>query len=256
MSDRYAKYTVFEIDRPAERVLRLTFNRPETYNSLDAEGHAQLTAIWRDIDADPDLSAVIITGKGKAFSAGGDFSLVDKNIASADARAHGFREARQLVFNMLDCSKPIISAINGVAVGAGLVAALLADISIAGRSARIIDAIIWPLLCGMAKAKYLLMTCEPVDGAEAERIGLVSLVVDDDALQERAVAVAKRLTAGAPSAIRWTKHSLNNWYRSMGPTFDASLALEMLGFAGDEPKEGVASLREKRDPAFSPESPA
>ena len=269
MSDRYAKYTVFEIDRPAERVLRLTFNRPETYNSLDAEGHAQLTAIWRDIDADPDLSAVIITGKGKAFSAGGDFSLVDKNIASADARAHGFREARQLVFNMLDCSKPIISAINGVAVGAGLVAALLADISIAGRSARIIDghtrlgvaagdhaAICWPLLCGMAKAKYLLMTCEPVDGAEAERIGLVSLVVDDDALQERAVAVAKRLTAGAPSAIRWTKHSLNNWYRSMGPTFDASLALEMLGFAGDEPKEGVASLREKRDPAFSPESPA
>ena len=241
MSDRYAKYTVFEIDRPAERVLRLTFNRPETYNSLDAEGHAQLTAIWRDIDADPDLSAVIITGKGKAFSAGGDFSLVDKNIASADARAHGFREARQLVFNMLDCSKPIISAINGVAVGAGLV-----DHA----------AICWPLLCGMAKAKYLLMTCEPVDGAEAERIGLVSLVVDDDALQERAVAVAKRLTAGAPSAIRWTKHSLNNWYRSMGPTFDASLALEMLGFAGDEPKEGVASLREKRDPAFSPESPA
>jgi enoyl-CoA hydratase len=268
MTDRYAKYTVFEIDRPTDRVLRLAFNRPETYNSLDADGHAQLTAIWRDIDADPDLSAVIITGKGKAFSAGGDFSLVDRNIASAEARAHGFKEARQLVFNMLDCNKPIISAINGVAVGAGLVAALLADISIAGRSARIIDghtrlgvaagdhaAICWPLLCGMAKAKYLLMTCEPVDGAEAERIGLVSLVVDDAELQERAVAVAKRLTAGAPSAIRWTKHSLNNWYRAMGPTFDASLALEMLGFASEEPREGVASLREKRAPDFSPESP-
>lgn len=268
MSERYAKYDVFEIDRPADRVLRLAFNRPETFNSLDADGHAQLTAIWRDIDADPDLSAVIITGKGRAFSAGGDFSLVDKNIDDPMARFHGFKEARALVFNMLDCNKPIISAINGVAVGAGLVAALLADVSIAARTARIIDghtrlgvaagdhaAICWPLLCGMAKAKYLLMACEPVNGEEAERIGLVSLVVDDDELQDRAVAVAKRLTAGAPNAIRLTKHALNNWYRAMGPTFDASLALEMLGFAGDEPKEGVASLREKRDPKFSPDSP-
>lgn len=268
MDERYAKYSVFEIDRPAERVLRLAFNRPETYNSLDAEGHAQLTEIWRDIDADASLSAVIITGKGRAFSAGGDFSLVDKNLASAEARARGWKEARGLVFNMLDCNKPIISAINGVAVGAGLVAALLADISIAAKSARIIDGhtrlgvaagdhavICWPLLCGMAKAKYLLMTCEPVFGEEAERIGLVSLAVEDDELQDRAVAVAERLAAGAPNAIRWTKHALNNWYRAMGPSFDASLALEMLGFAGDEPQEGLASLREKREPAFSPKSP-
>ena len=268
MDERYAKYTVFEIDRPAERVLRLAFNRPETYNSLDMAGHAQLTAIWRDINADESLSAVIITGKGKAFSAGGDFSLVEANLGSADARVRAWKDARDLVYNILDCNKPIISAINGVAVGAGLVAALLADVSIAARTARIIDghtrlgvaagdhaAICWPLLCGMAKAKYLLMTCEPVDGAEAERIGLVSLVVEDDELQDRAVAVAKKLTAGPPSAIRWTKYALNNWYRAMGPTFDASLALEMLGFAGDEPREGLASLREKRDPVFSPESP-
>ena len=268
MDERYAKYTVFEIDRPAERVLRLAFNRPDSFNSLDAEGHAQLTAIWRDIDADEDLSAVIITGKGRAFSAGGDFSLVDENLASAEARARGWKEARALVFNMLDCNKPIISAINGVAVGAGLVAALLADISIAAKSARIIDGhtrlgvaagdhavICWPLLCGMAKAKYLLMTCEPVFGEEAERIGLVSLAVEDDELQDRAVAVAERISAGAPNAVRWTKHALNNWYRAMGPSFDASLALEMLGFAGDEPREGVTSLREKRDPKFSPESP-
>jgi enoyl-CoA hydratase len=267
MDERYAKYTVFEIDRPAERVLRLAFNRPQTFNSLDMEGHSQLTAIWRDIDADDSLSAVIITGKGRAFSAGGDFSLVEANLASAAARAHGWKDARSLVFNILDCNKPIVSAINGVAVGAGLVAALLADVSIAAKSARIIDghtrlgvaagdhaAICWPLLCGMAKAKYLLLTCEPVDGAEAERIGLVSLAVADDELQERAVAVARRLAAGAPHAIRWTKHALNNWYRAMGPTFDASLALEMLGFASDEPREGLASLREKRDPEFSPES--
>ena len=268
MDERYAKYTVFEVDRPSDRVLRLTFNRPESFNSLDMDGHGQLTAIWRDIDADDSLSAVIITGKGKAFSAGGDFSLVEANLESQAARIHGWKDARQLVFNILDCNKPIISAINGVAVGAGLVAALLADISIAAKSARIIDghtrlgvaagdhaAICWPLLCGMAKAKYLLMTCEPVDGVEAERIGLVSLAVEDDEIQDRAVAVAERLVAGAPSAIRWTKHALNNWYRAMGPTFDASLALEMLGFAGDEPREGLASLREKRAPSFPPENP-
>ncbi len=180
------------------------------------------------------------------------------------ARTLVLREARDLVFNVINCSKPIVSAIHGPAVGAGLVAALLADISVAARSAKIIDghtrlgvaagdhaAICWPLLCGMAKAKYYLLTCEPLTGEEAERIGLVSLCVDDDAVQERALAVAQSLAAGSQSAIRWTKHSLNNWYRDHSSIFDASLGLEFYGFGGPDVAEGVASHREKRTPDFT-----
>jgi enoyl-CoA hydratase len=268
MTDRYARYTKFEFDRPAERVLRITLNNPKTYNSLDAEGHNQFTYIWRDIDEDPDISAVILTGKGKAFSSGGDFGMIEANINDHTARMQAWKEARDLVYNIINCNKPIISAINGVAVGAGLVAALLADISIAGKAAKIIDGhtrlgvaagdsavINWPLLCGMAKAKYLLLLCEPVNGEDAEKYGLVSLCVEDDALQAKAVEIAKRLAAGAPSAIRWTKYTLNNWYRMMGPAFDASTALEMLGFAGPEVREGLASHLEKRKPVFDPKSP-
>jgi enoyl-CoA hydratase len=148
-------------------------------------------------------------------------------------------------------------------VGAGLVAGLLADISIAAKNARIIDghtrlgvaagdhaAIVWPLLCGMAKAKYYLLTCEQVSGEEAERIGLVSLTCEEAELQAKALEVARKLAAGAQTALRWTKLSLNNWLRMAGPTFDNSLALEMLGFTGPEAREGAASHREKRKPAF------
>jgi enoyl-CoA hydratase len=153
-------------------------------------------------------------------------------------------------------------------VGAGLAAALVADISVASKTARFIDghtrlgvaagdhsAIVWPLLVGMAKAKYYLLTCEPLGGEEAERIGLVSLCVEDDALDDRALEIATRLARGAPSAIRLTKYALNNWLRLAGPSFDASLALEFLGFCGDEVREGIASLREKREPDFPKDSP-
>jgi enoyl-CoA hydratase len=268
MTDRYAAYDAFDIERPADRVLRIAFNRPDTYNSLDAQGHRQLTYIWRDIDDDPDISAVILTGRGKAFSSGGDFSLIEEAIEDPKARARTWKEARDLVYNIINCNKPIISAINGVAVGAGLVAGLLADISIAGKRAKIIDGhtrlgvaagdsavINWPLLCGMAKAKYLLLMCEPVDGEQAEKYGLVSLCVEDDELQDKALEVANRLVAGPPEAIRWTKYALNNWYRMMGPSFDASTALEMMGFAGPEAREGLAALRERREPNFDPNSP-
>jgi enoyl-CoA hydratase len=161
-----------------------------------------------------------------------------------------------------------VSAINGVAVGAGLVVGILADISIAAKSARIVDGhtrlgvaagdvacMIWPLLCGMAKAKYYLLTCKPVSGTEAERIGLVSLCVEDDELQQTALETAQSLSDGAQSAIRWTKYSLNNWLRMAGPTFDTSTALEMLGFAGEEAREGLQSHLEKRKPSFRKGSP-
>jgi enoyl-CoA hydratase len=268
MDERYARYSRLKIDRPHEKVLRLTMNRPDKYNAADAEMHGELTEIWRDVDADPTVNAVLVTGAGKAFSAGGDLDLVDRMIGDFDTRMRVWREARDMVYNMINCSKPIVSAINGPAVGAGLVVGILADISIAAKSARLIDGhtklgvaagdhavIIWPLLCGMAKAKYHLLLCETVSGEEAERIGLVSLSVPDEALDGRALEIATRLAEGAQSAIRWTKYALNNWLRAAGPTFDTSLALEFLGFGGAELPEGVAALREKRPPRFPPGSP-
>src|SRR4051794_4277070 len=267
MTDPYARYTRLKFDRPHSKVLRITMENGRM-NTTDAAMHAELGDIWRDIDRDASVNAAILTGAGKVFSAGGDFVLIQENIDDFESRARQWKEARNIVYNVINCSKPVVSAMRGVAVGAGLVAGLLADISIASKDCRIIDghtrlgvaagdhaAIIWPLLCGMAKAKYYLLLCETVHGEEAERIGLVSLAVDDAELDARAVQVATRLAEGAPSAIRWTKYALNNWLRLMGPTFDTSLALEFMGFSGAEVREGVASHRAKRRPSFPPDSP-
>ena len=268
MTDRYASYERLKFDRPGDRILRITMEAKGRLNAADETMHDELGRIWKDVEADPEISVAILRGAGDAFSAGGDFEMIEKMIDTFEVRARVWKEARDLVYNVINCSKPIVSAMHGPAVGAGLVAGLLADVSIAARTARIIDghtrlgvaagdhaAIVWPLLCGMAKAKYYLMLCEPLSGEEAERIGLVSLVVDDDKLQDTAVEVATKLARGAPSAIRWTKYALNNWLRMMGPSFDTSLALEFLGFTSPEAQEGLASLREKRRPNFDPNSP-
>ena len=267
MTDRYAAYERLKFDTPGDRILRITMDAPGRLNAADETMHDELGRIWKDVEADPDVSVAILCGAGKAFSAGGDFDMIDEMIDSFEVRARVWKEARDLVYNVINCSKPIVSAMQGPAVGAGLVAGLLADISIAAKDARIIDghtrlgvaagdhaAIVWPLLCGMAKAKYYLLLCEPISGEEAERIGLVSLCVEADELQDKAVEVAGKLARGAPSAIRFTKYALNNWLRMMGPTFDASLALEFLGFTGPEAQEGLDSLREKRPPNFDPKS--
>ncbi|MBV9377180.1 MAG: enoyl-CoA hydratase/isomerase family protein [Alphaproteobacteria bacterium] len=267
MTDSYARYTRLKFDRPHPRVLRVTMENGRM-NTTDAALHAELGEIWRDVDRDASVNAVILTGAGRVFSAGGDFAIIQENIDEFAARARQWKEARDIVYNLINCSKPVVSAMRGVAVGAGLVCGLLADISIAAKDCRIIDghtrlgvaagdhaAILWPLLCGLAKAKYYLLLCDQVLGGEAERIGLISLAVDDSELDAKAVEVATRLAEGAQSAIRWTKYALNNWLRAMGPTFDTSLALEFLGFTGPEVKEGLASHREKRKPSFPPNSP-
>ncbi|MCF8709912.1 enoyl-CoA hydratase/isomerase family protein [Rhizorhapis sp. SPR117] len=268
MSERYSKYQRLKIEFAAPRVLRVIMNNPESLNSADTIMHEELGTIWRDIDADPEVSAVILTGAGKAFSAGGDFAMIEDVINDFDVRARTWREAKDLVYNVINCSKPIVSAMRGPAVGAGLVCGLLADISIASKGARLIDghtrlgvaagdhaAIVWPLLCGLARAKYYLLLCDPVSGAKAEEIGLISLAVEDEELDAKAIEIASRLAMGPQAAIRWTKYSLNNWLRQAGPTFDASLALEFLNFTGPDVLEGMASLREKRAPNFRSESP-
>jgi enoyl-CoA hydratase len=263
MSTDYASlYPSFSYDRPAEGVLRITFDGPGL-NAVSPDAHREIADIWLTVDRDPDARVAILQGAGKGFSSGGSFELLDGIINDYAIRTRVMREARDLVWNVINCSKPIVSAIHGPAVGAGLVAGILADVSIVGRTARIIDghtrlgvaagdhaAVCWPLLAGMAKSKYYLLTCDTLTGEEAERIGLVSLCVDDDQVHARALEVATQLAGMSQSAIRWTKHSLNHWYRQAGPAFDASLGLEFFGFGGPDAAEGLASHREKRSPAF------
>jgi enoyl-CoA hydratase len=256
-------YPSFRYDRPADGVLRITFDAPGL-NSVGPDAHREIADVWLTVDRDPDVRIAILQGAGKGFSAGGSFDLLDGVINDYAVRTRVMREARDLVWNVINCSKPIVSAIHGPAVGAGLVAGILADISIVGRTARIIDghtrlgvaagdhaAVCWPLLCGMAKSKYYLLTCDTLTGEEAERIGLVSLCVDDDRVHDKALEVATQLTTMSQSALRWTKHSLNHWYRQAGPAFDASLGLEFYGFGGPDAAEGLASHRAKRPPSFN-----
>jgi enoyl-CoA hydratase len=259
----YADYQHLAFDLKDNGVLLITINRPEVLNATNARLHWELTQVWATVDADPRARVALVTGAGKAFSAGGDLELVEEIAANPDAGRRTMREASDLVYNLINLDKPVVSAINGVAVGAGLVVALLADISIMSETARLTDghtrlgvaagdhaAIIWPLLCGMAKAKYYLLTCDFLDGREAERIGLVSLCVPPDQLMVRAWDVADRLAAGAQHAIRYTKRALNNWLRQAGPIFDQSLALEMLSFRDADVLEGVRAIREKRAPRY------
>ncbi|MYW97879.1 enoyl-CoA hydratase/isomerase family protein [Amycolatopsis rubida] len=263
---RYAQFENLRVDGPDEDgVVELVLDAPHL-NAVSEAAHADLADIWREFDRDPAVKAVLLRGEGNGFSAGGSFDLVEKLATDFEARSRTMREARDLVYNVIDCSKPIVSAIHGPAVGAGLVAGVLADVSVVTANAKIIDghtrlgvaagdhaAVCWPLLCGMAKAKYYLMTCRPLNGAEAERIGLVSLCVDEEAdLLPTAREIAHELACGAPTAIRWTKQSLNLWYRQLaGAIFDSSLALEFYGFGGPEVHEGLASHRERRKPDFS-----
>jgi enoyl-CoA hydratase len=263
MSDPYATFASLKLSRPADGILQILLDGPNL-NAVSARMHADLADIWPVIHRDESVRAVLVRGAGRAFSSGGSFDMITEMTEDPAVRTRVFREAKDLVHNLVNCDTPVVSAINGPAVGAGLVVALLADISIAGRRAKIVDghtrlgvaagdhaAICWPLLCGMAKAKYYLLTCEPLSGEEAERIGLVSLCVEDDELADRALEVASRLAAGSVSATRWTKNALNNWYRQAGPTFDASLAMEFYGFGLADVREGVAAHREKRAPRFS-----
>jgi enoyl-CoA hydratase len=262
--DYSSQFSTLKFADLGDGVLEVTISAPGRLNAVGHDGHRELAAVWQAIDADPDVRVAIVRGEGGTFSSGGDLDLVSDMANDFAVRVRVLREARDLVYNVINCAKPIVSAIEGHAVGAGLVVGLLADVSIAAPNARIMDghtrlgvaagdhaAIVWPLLCGMAKAKYHLLTCEPVSGEEAERIGLVSLCVPVDELHDKARSVALRLARGSQSAVRWTKYALNGWLRQAGPIFDTSLGLEFMGFAGPDVHEGVAAIREKRRPTFS-----
>lgn len=249
---------------PADGVLEIIISNEGRQNSATEAMHGDLANVWRAVDALPAVRAVLVRGAGEHFSSGGDFAMIERMIADEATLLRVWREASDLVYNLVDCSKPVVSAIRGTAVGAGLAVALLADVSVAGRSAKILDGhtrlgvaagdhavILWPLLCGLAKARYYLLTNEPLSGEEAERIGLVSMCVDDDKVRGRALEVAVKLAAGSASALAFTKHALANWLRLAGPSFDASLALEFLGFRLGDAREGLDAVRNRRSPTFT-----
>ncbi|WP_326546843.1 enoyl-CoA hydratase/isomerase family protein [Mycolicibacterium sp. ND9-15] len=256
-------YNQLTLTRRDNGVLLITIDRPDKYNAADEEMHRELATIWKDVAADPDTRVAVITGAGKAFSAGGDLAMVERIAGDYDRVSHMLNEMSEMVYNIINCDKPIVSAINGVAVGAGTVAALLADVAIAAEDAKIGDghvklgvaagdhaAIIWPLLAGMAKARYYLLTGEMITGVEAERIGMVAKALPREQVLDEALRIADELANGAQPAIRLTKRALNNWLRAAGPMFDQSAAYEMLTFLGPDVVEGYTALREKRAPRF------
>jgi enoyl-CoA hydratase len=259
----FADYQQLRFDRRDDGVLLITMDRPEKYNATDEQMHGELARVWADVSRDPETRVAVITGAGKAFSAGGDLAMVKRLAGDHDRVAHMLSEMSDMVYNMINCEKPIISAINGVAVGAGTVVGLMADISICALDARIGDghvklgvaagdhaAILWPLLAGMAKSRYYLLTGEMLTGEEAERLGMVSKAVPREQVLEEALRVAAGMATGSQPAIRWTKRALNNWLKMAGPIFDQSAAYEMLCFLGPDVVEGAAALEEKRSPRF------
>src|SRR2546421_9623762 len=196
----YSAYKDLKLHTLEPGIVEIVMGEEGKLATATERAHAEMARIWLDIDRDSAVRVAILRGAGKGFSAGGDMAMVEEMTRDFAVRARVWREARDLVYNMLNCSKIIVSAIHGPAVGAGLAAALMADISIAAKSARLIDghtrlgvaagdhaAIIWPLPCGMAKAKYYLLTSDEISGEDAERLGLVSLTCEQEKLMDTAL---------------------------------------------------------------------
>jgi enoyl-CoA hydratase len=264
----YGDFEHLRFERRPDGVVVVTLDRPEVLNAANVRMHREMSEVWAVVDADPDARVTVVTGAGRAFSAGGDLDMIETMTEDYAAMLEQWRDARAIVEKMLAADKPVVSAVNGVAVGAGLAVAVMADISIVGESARLSDghvrlgvaagdhaALVWPLLCGMAKAKYYLLTADFLDGPEAERIGLVSKCVPDERVLDEALAVATRLARGSATAVQWTRRVMNQWLRQAQPVFGESVALEMLGFLGPDAREGLAALRQRREPQF-PSAPA
>ncbi|MGH6954553.1 MAG: enoyl-CoA hydratase/isomerase family protein [Alphaproteobacteria bacterium] len=241
-------------------MLLVTLDRPRVLNAMTYGMHAELARLWADVDRDPGTRVVVGTGAGRAFSSGND---VNNPELDYDGVRELMADAVRIVRGMVECEKPIVSAINGVAVGAGLAIAIMADVSVAAEDARLIDGharlgvaagdhacLIWPLLCGMAKAKYYLFDLDVLDGREAERIGLVSKACPAERVLDEAMAIAHKLAHGSQPAIRGTKRALNGWLRQALPIFEHSAALELVDFFGPDLKAAREAFRAKRPVAF------
>jgi len=252
------RYEAILIELRENGVVVATLNRPAKRNAVDDTLHEELARLPVDADLDPHAKVLVITGAGRGFCAGGDFS------GGLTPDAHMFRVARRVVDNLLDCEKPIITAVNGHAMGLGATLAFLGDVVIAARSASFADTharmgiaagdggqVIWPLLIGVNRAKYYLMTGERLSAEEAERLGLVNFVVDDDQLMSRALTLADRLAAGAGLAIAASKVPINKYIKMVSNlVLPLSLKLEEATMRTEDFREAVLAFAEKRAPIF------
>src|SRR5260221_2257892 len=234
---RYAKdFPSLQFFSEGAGILELVLANKGRLNAATEDMHRDLAQVWRSVDIDEAVRVVVIRGEGSNFSSGGDFDMINRMIEDEATLIRVWKEASDLVYNLINCSTPVVSAIRGSAVGAGLAIALLADVSVAAENAKILDGhtrlgvaagdhavMIWPLLCGLAKARYHLLTNRPLSGAEAERIGLIAVCVSDGEVVQTALEICRELAAGSASAIHFTKHALNNWLRPAAPNVDASL---------------------------------
>lgn len=246
------------------RVLTLTLARPDRLNAFDARLHAELPRAIALGAEDAESDVIVLTGKGRAFSAGGDIAWQQDAAEHPELFEQTVREARQIVFGILDCEKPILAKVNGPAVGLGATVALLCDVIFAARSAYISDphvsvgmvagdggALIWPQLIGFARAKEYLLTGDRIPADTAERIGLVNHVVDDHELDAAVDGFADRLAAGAQMAIRYSKLTVNVALRQLaGAVMDVGLGYESLTNRTHDHREALAAFRDKRAPVF------
>ena len=259
----YDGFEHLRFERRDDGVTVITIDRPDRYNATNDRLHRELADVWPVVGDDPDTRVAVITGAGRAFCAGADLETLQSWVKHAGNIERAMYEARDIARNLIELDKPVVAAINGPAVGAGCAVAVCADISVMANDAVLMDghvklglvagdhgALMWPLVCGMAKAKYYLLSNEPLDGREAERIGLVSLAVPADEVVSGALSIAENLAAGSQTAIRWTKFALNGWLRGRQPILDTSLVLEMLTFGGDDADEGVTAMSQRRTPQF------
>ncbi|MBB5460420.1 enoyl-CoA hydratase [Paraburkholderia sp. Cpub6] len=245
-------------------VLTVTLNRPETLNAFDEQMDIEMSRLFLDVAEDVETRVVVLTGAGRAFSAGGDIEHMQQVIDNPTLFLEGMQRAKKIVFSMLDCPKPVIAKINGHAIGLGATIALFSDLSYAANHAKIGDphvkvgfvagdggAVIWPQLVGYAKAKEYLLTGDLVTAEEAARLGLINHAVPADQLDAVVDAMAKRLANGASRAIQWTKASINIGLKQLAHAIlDASIAYEALSNLTEDHQEAVNAFREKREPVF------
>lgn len=245
-------------------VLTIRLNQPDSMNAFTGPMHTAMSRIWDDVNDDPDVRVAVLTGAGKAFSAGGNVPNMQKKIDDPDLWEAGMPEARRIVYRMLECEKPVIARVNGHAVGLGATVALLCDIIIAADHAKIGDphvkaglvagdggALIWPQLVGFARAKEYLLTGDLMSAAEAERIGLINHCVPADELDDKVYGLARRLAAGASKSINWTKRTVNIPLRQMAHSMmDLSISLETQSNLTGDHQEAVTAFSNKRAPAF------
>jgi len=245
-------------------VLKITIAHPTSkLNAVDEALHEDLAALFRALRRETAARCVLLTGAGRAFSAGGDFAWFPK-LQDPDTLETVRRDGKQMIWDLLDVEVPIVVAVNGPAVGLGASIALLCDVIFAADTASFADphvrvgivagdggVAIWPLALGPARAKQYLLTGDALTATEAERIGLINFVVPAAELAERSLAFAQRLAAGAPLALRYTKLAVNKLVKdALNVAFDASTALEVVTFRSADHQEALAALRDKRTPQF------